>query len=345
MSPKTFLALLAVTAVSVAGAGYAVVLKSRSEAAPAAASAPLFPDLLAQANNIGEVTVTTAKGKATIRRDGERWVIAEKDSYPVPVDKVRKLVGGLAGLRLLEAKTDQADRYARLEVEDVTQKDAKSRLVTLVGADGKALASLLVGKRNYDMGMNGPGGLYVRQPGEARSWLAEGALEVPEAAIDWPDRTVVNVAAEGVTRVGFQPTSGAALTATKADRTAKDLTLAPIPEGKTADPDAVNRLAAVFAGLTFDDVRKDALPADATPKATAEVATFDGLTARAALFDVGGTVWARLTATGTAGSDAEKQAKAINDRVAGWLYKLPDYKIPMLQPKIDDLLKKGDGTS
>jgi hypothetical protein len=37
--------------------------------------------------------------------------------------------------------------------------------------------------------------------------------------------------------------------------------------------------------------------------------------------------------------------KAINDRVAGWLYKLPDYKIPMLQPKIDDLLKKSDGTS
>jgi hypothetical protein len=217
--------------------------------------------------------------------------------------------------------------------------------VTLAGADGKPVASLLVGKRNYDMGMNGPGGLYVRQPGEARSWLAEGALEVPEAAIDWPDRTVVDVAAEGVTRVAFQLTGGTALTASKADRTAKDLTLAPIPEGKAADPDAVNRLGAVFAGLTFDDVRKDALPADATPKATAEVATFDGLTTRVALFDADGKVWARLTAPGTAGSESEKQAKAINDRVAGWLYKLPDYKLPQLQPKIDDLLKKGDGTS
>jgi hypothetical protein len=345
MSPKTFLALLAVTAVSVAGAGYAVVSKSRTDTAPAAANAPLFPDLLAQANGISEVTVTTAKGKVTIRRDGPRWVLVEKDGYPVPVDKVRKLVGGLAGLRPIETKTDQPDRYARLEVEDVTQKDAKSRLVTLAGADGKAVASLLVGRRNYDMSFTGPGGLYVRQPGDARSWLVEGALDVPVDAIDWPDRTVVDVAAGGVTRVAFQPTGGAALTATKADRNAKDLTLAPIPEGKTADADAVNRLASVFAGLTFDDVRKDALPADATPKATAEVATFDGLTTRAALFEVGGKVWARLTATGTAGSEAEKQAKAINDRVAGWLYKLPDYKLPMLQPKIDDLLKKGDGTS
>ena len=91
-------------------------------------------------------------------------------------------MAGLADLRLLEAKTDQADRHARLEVEDITAKDAKSRQVTLAGADGKPLADLIVGKQNYTSDLNGLRGVYVRKPGNAQAWLAQGSVELPTAA-------------------------------------------------------------------------------------------------------------------------------------------------------------------
>jgi hypothetical protein len=137
MKPTTFLVVLAATAVSVVAAGYAVVSESRIQAPAAASGAPVFGDLLARANDVQSVTVASASGKFTIARKGDGWALAEKDGYPVAADKLRQLVAGLADLRLLEAKTDQPDRHARLEVEDIAAKDAKSKQVTLAGADGK----------------------------------------------------------------------------------------------------------------------------------------------------------------------------------------------------------------
>ena len=140
MKPTTFLIVLAATAVSVAAAGYAVVTESQRGAPAAAPGGPLFGELLAQANEVRTVTVESAKGKLTIAHGESGWVLTEKDDYPVAADKVRKLVAGLGGLRLLEAKTDRPERLARLEVEDVAAADSKSRQVTLAGADGAPLA-------------------------------------------------------------------------------------------------------------------------------------------------------------------------------------------------------------
>jgi len=54
---------------------------------------------------------------------------------------------------------------------------------------------------------------------------------------------------------------------------------------------------------------------------------------------------AHLAAAQGVGADgsAPPEAKTINDRVAGWLFKLPQFKASLLQPKIDDFLKKPEG--
>src|SRR5882672_5139173 len=173
MKPTTFLVLLAATAVSVVAAGYAVVSESRIQAPAIAGGKPVFGDLLAHANDVESVT-----GKFAIARKGGGWALAEKDDYPVAADKLRQLVAGLADLRLLEAKTDQPDRYARLDVEDIAAKDAKSKQVMLAGAGGKPLATLIVGKQNFTSDLNGLHGVYVRKPGTAQAWLAQGAVEL-----------------------------------------------------------------------------------------------------------------------------------------------------------------------
>ena len=128
MKPTTFLFVLAATAVSVAAAGYAVVTESQRGAPAAAPGGPLFGELLAQANEVRTVTVESAKGKLTIAHGESGWVLTEKDDYPVAADKVRKLVAGLGGLRLLEAKTDRPERLARLDL----QIDAVERRGVLV---------------------------------------------------------------------------------------------------------------------------------------------------------------------------------------------------------------------
>ena len=64
---------------------------------------------------------------------------------------------------------------------------------------------------------------------QAQAWLAQGSVEVPTAAVDWVDRTVVNIAEDKVQRLQFEPTAAPALTVSKADKAAADFTLAPLP--------------------------------------------------------------------------------------------------------------------
>lgn len=343
MKPTTFVVVLAATAVSVVAAGYAVLSESRIQAPVAAGGASVFGDLLAHANDLQTITVASATGKFTIARKGDGWALAEKDGYPVLADKLRQLVAGLADLRLLEAKTDQPDRYARLEVEDVAAKDAKSKQVTLAGPDGKPLADLIVGKQNFTSDLNGLHGIYVRKPGSAQAWLAQGSVDLPTTAVDWINRTIVDVAADKVQRLHFEPTAAPAVTVSKADKTATEFTLAPLPEGKSADPDALKRLTEVFTALDLDDVRADKDTDKAVKAGTAEAATFDGLTLKAELLVMDGGTWLRLTASASAGSAAADEAKTISDRVSGWLFKLPQFKAALLQPKVDDYLKKPEG--
>ena len=345
MKPTTFVVLLVATAASVIAAGYAVLSESRIQAPKVAGGAAVFASLLARANDVQTATIASASGKFTLAHKGDGWVLVEKDDYPVAADKLRQLVAGLADLRLLEAKTDQADRLARLEVEDIAAKDAKSKQVTLAGADGKPLADLIVGKQNYTSDFNGLRGVYVRKPGEAQAWLAQGSVDVPTTAIDWIDRTVVDVGEDKIQRLQFEPTGAPAVTVSKADKAAPDYALAPLPEGKSADPDAVKRLTQVFAAVSLDDVRADKNADKAVRAGTAEASTFDGLTLKAELLAMDGGTWLRLKASAADGSAAAADAKTINNRAAGWLFKLPQFKAALLQPKIEDFLKKSDGQS
>jgi len=343
MKPTTFVVVLAATAVSVVAAGYAVLSESRIQAPVAAGGAVVFGDLLAHANDLQTITVASATDKFTIARKGDGWALAEKGGYPVLADKLRQLVAGLADLRLLEAKTDQPDRYGRLEVEDIAAKDAKSKQVTLAGPDGKALADLIVGKQNFTSDLNGLHGIYVRKPGSAQAWLAQGSVDLPTTAVEWINRTIVDVPEDKIQRLQFEPTAAPAVTVSKADKSAAEFTLAPLPEGKSADPEALKRLTEVFTALDLDDVRADKDTDKAVKAGTAEAATFDGLGLKAELLVMDGATWLRLAASAPAGSAAVDEAKTISDRVSGWLFKLPQFKAALLQPKVDDYLKKPEG--
>ena len=242
-------------------------------------------------------------------------------------------------------RIDHPDRLARLEVEDVTVKDAKSKQVTLADAAGKPLAALIVGKQNSTFDLNGLRGLYVRKPGDPQSWLAEGGVEVPAAAVDLVDRNVVDVPPDTIQRVHFEAAGAPPMNVSKADKAAPDFALEPLPEGRAADPEAVKRLAQAFAAVTLDDVRADKNADKAVKAGTVEAVTFDGLTLKAELLSLDGGTWLRLHADASGSEAAIAEAKTINERTAGWLFKLPQFKAVLLQPRIDDYLKKQDSQS
>lgn len=93
-----------VVALFVLGGG-ALWLHQRDSAAPAVTTLgePLLKDL--QASGIASIRITEPGATITLRRDGERWVIAERGDFPADFTKVRNFV--LAALAL---KIGQRDR-------------------------------------------------------------------------------------------------------------------------------------------------------------------------------------------------------------------------------------------
>ena len=137
----------------------------------------------------------------TAKRLENDWVMVDRSYYPVSAEAVRNILVGLAELRLKEPKTERKILYSKLQVENVTEKEAKSKLLTVKDKSGKTLAALIVGKETSEIAGASDVGRYIRKPGETLSWLAEGRLELPDAVKDWVSPQFLNVHSKRVNTV------------------------------------------------------------------------------------------------------------------------------------------------
>ena len=260
MKGSTFLALAAVTTLAVAAAGVAVALRPAPNTV-AHDGAFAFPGLGERVESVAAITVEHPSGAFSMRRtEGGGWAMGDLHDYPVPLENVRKLVLGLADLRLFEAKTKRSDRYPRLEVEDVTAEGAKSRLVTLSDAAGETLARTIIGKRKNNLFGFRRDGTYLRMPEDDQAWLAEGAVRVETDPIRWLQQEIISIPMGDVRSMVLRQPDGQELRVAKTTRDANDFTLESPPEGVPIDE--VNFLATGLAFLEMQDVR----PVDEVPR-------------------------------------------------------------------------------
>ncbi len=364
MSPKGFAVLAAATALSLGLAAWAVTERD----VPLAASRqpePMFTGLLDRLNDVQTIRVTGAGQTVTLNRTADgRWQVAERGGYPADYKRARELALGLANLQLVEAKTAKADRLNRLELADPTKPDAKARQVEFLDKDGKPLAVAVVGKTKYGLYGGGRSGVYVRRGGEEQAWLAAGEISVPSSPTDVMSREIIDIAKEDVGRVMLGVDGPSPITAAKPDRNAPSYTLqTPVPEGRKADEEKLDRLASTLSGLTMQDVRPLAeitFPPDA---AMARFETWDGIdidvrTVRTGAGDQA-EHWVSFAvaaseplAPAPAEAAGQPAAKPLPERVAelkakldGWAFKLSEYVAARVAWRMDDLLAAQDGTS
>ena len=345
MSPKSLAILALATAASLGLAAYAVDqrdLPIRSQAAGGA----LFPDLLDRLNEIREVRIVGPDGALTIVPKDQGWALNEKSGYPVDPAQLRNLGLALANLQLVEAKTADPARLARLELEEPGGTDAKSRLVELKGPEGSLLASAVIGKASPSLYGSGRGGVYVRRSGENQAWLAAGALDVPGDAMLLIGQDVVDVPADLIARIILQPVGAAPITLARADTAAEFTVDAPLPEGRKLDPVKVEFLASALTGLTMTDVQPAADIPDGAQRSQVRFETFDGAGIDVAVATVGeGETtrrWLTLLSSAPAGAaDPTASAPPLNERVRkldGWAYEVPPYLADRLTGGLDQLL-------
>jgi hypothetical protein len=334
MKPRNSV-ILAIVAVIVLVAGWVFGPASQpGVAASSAAGALVFPNLAPKLQGAAEVTITHQGSTLVIARQPDGvWGLAERGGFRVQQDKLRGLLTGLTELRMTEPRTADPKLYSRLGVGDPESKTATASLVRVLDKAGKPIAELIVGHRREYTSGGTPPSVYIRRPGEAQSWLAEGSLPVDSDIELWFDRDIVNVPKDQVVSV----------TVTRHDAAAGDTVLEfALVDGKPAltspaehpklDP---YRLADVFDSLdqlTLTDVQPVARQPGA-PIGTAKIVTKDGMVVEVTVYKTGKDIWIRLAATGEGAAKAA--AEALNKQSAGWTYQVGAWKEAALLPTID----------
>jgi hypothetical protein len=286
----------------------------------------LLPGLEAAANQLGEVRIASAEERVTLLRTDGSWGIAERDGYPADIGQLRRLVLALAEARVVERKTANPDNYERLGVGDPAEGGDGERLV--LRGDGAEFAVFLGDPERGDF-------RYARVAGEAQGVLIDRNPEVPAEPAAWLDGALTDLPADEVRRVTITHADGESVVIEKADAEQTDFTVKGIPEGRELQYDTIaNGIGGALAGLAAEDVR----PAPDAPGEADTVTvfeTFDGGTVTVTVHEADGdgepVSWVGIT--------AEPDADGLNERTAGWEYRLPGFREDQLTRRWEDLLK------
>jgi hypothetical protein len=347
MNTKTFAILGAAAALAVGLA----VLVARSGSAPADDARlgdRMFDTLALRANDAALIRVTRSGGEFSVRRDGEQWGIVEKGGYPVMIETVRGAIVGLSELRTGEPMTSRPDRYPQIGVQDLEAVEGEDHgfggptLITIEDGDGAQLASAIVGNARATPRP----GVYIRRPGEAQSWLAEGRLELPGRFTNWIQPQIISIPRDRIQSVDVAPPGEDPFSVVRPTREERSFTVIGVPDGhELKSTTAADAFGNALSFVSLEDVAPAGAIAGAVPGSHLQFRTFDGLLVMVELFQKQGTTWARLAAAHD--PDAEP-AQAVIDEAAtldagfeGWIFALPEYKASVMKVTMLDLIQDG----
>lgn len=357
MSARTlgFLIALAAASVLLAVVGQWLERGGGSGSVDGAVGTTFLPGLEDELNAVERVEIVGAGGEpvATLERSDGVWTVAEEDSYPADVAKIRDALVALAEARILEEKTSNPAFYDRLGVTSIDDPEARGVEVRIWG-DDREYAAVVLGDAASGNDR------FARRADESVSYLIDRDPELPTTAAQWTRPEILNVASNRVQRVEIMHADGERLVISKSARDQANFTVEDIPEGRELQ-------YATIANVTGGALRELRLEAVARleddpplPAVMSEFRTFDGLVVTVEGRLYGNEPWVNFSArfdadqalafaeepveddvADAAPSDDSmiEEAADIEARVSGWRYRIPEYQYDQMTRRMDDLLR------
>ena len=377
---RAVLILAVVTLVAVGG----VLFVERESGPPERVDELVFPGLLERVNSVARVRVTGREGTFTLARDGERWVVEEKERYAADPDRVHRLLLGAAGMKRIEPKTSNPELYPKLWLEDPTGEDAKSVRYVLEDSSGATLANWVLGDRRPSKADATRTELYIRVAGDPPAWLVEGSVPGGPTIIDWLDRIVARIERERLRAVEVVHADGAVVAVDKSLPADNDFGLRDIPADREVDSQyRINDIGRFLEDLRFEDVASSSsLDFAGSVDKRMQATTFDGLRVHIDTVMRDGDAWVQLRAevdeglvevgeglaeesgedTDASEGDADTESKdapgalrpldevraeseRMNTRWKGWAYELPSFKRDYIAKRMVELTRALEDTN
>ncbi len=296
----------------------------------------LLPDYAARLEQAARLEVTHGLGLSGSRtlsftRGEGKWQVEQRNGYLANQELVNETLLALAELKALEMRTAQAQWHRALGLREPEELGKAIRFRVLDEA-GEELASVLLGKEEMSeieaslrVQSIGPEkrNFYLRRSGEAQSWLARGHLPRNIEPAAWLSPDLPRLPETELQEVVFG--TGA--------RKVKLLRLAGENWSHAGAALRYREWLAGFAGLQPDDVADK----DSISFAMAQPLTLrykNGVVIRFENVGAAAYIWSRVTisATEKASPESRQQAKALQDRYAGWAFRFPASAATTLLP-------------
>jgi hypothetical protein len=218
---------------------------------------PLLKNL--KAADVAAIRIVEPQAALTLRRKDEGWVIAERKDFPASLTAVRDFV-----LKAIELKAGQSEPIgekdrARLQLDAPGDQNEKAgTLVEFQGADGKALARIIVGKKYFKRDPDDP----AKAPADGRFVLLPEAPERVYIVSDplgqataqtrpWIDRTSFKVEKVRSLEVRYPDGSG---WRTERSGDNADWKMTPLQPGEKVSVPFANAASYVLGQLELADV-------------------------------------------------------------------------------------------
>ncbi len=205
----------------------------------------------------------------TMHRGDNGWTLADRYDYPANFKELTRFITDLTETKVAQSVPATDDQLAAMKLTD----DSGAVTVTLAGKDGKALKTLVFGKKvekerdpsqvspqmmMYGMGGNIPLGRYVSIDGGTLIVANTFAL-VDEPIKDWFDSDFFKISDM---KSATLSQNGAVIWSVTRDSSSADMNLiGDIPAEKEIDKTKLNAVKSAFSWIRFNDVAAPDAPA------------------------------------------------------------------------------------
>ena len=147
-----------------------------------------------KAAEVSTIRLVEPKSTLTLQQKDDRWVIGERGDFPADVAKVREFVVQALALKVGQSEPIGEKDRARLNL------DESGTQLEFVGADGKALSRLIVGKKYFKREVDNPDkaradGRFVALPDEPKMVyiVSDPLTQATTKTSEWIDKTSFKV--------------------------------------------------------------------------------------------------------------------------------------------------------